>query len=188
MKDLPVLYRMAVDEFGARVQAVAADQWDRASPCAGWDARQLVNHLVGEDRWAVPLLAGSTIDEVGDRLDGDLLGDDPKGAWTEAAAEALAAARAEGALDGTVHVSFGDISGREYLSQLVTDHVIHAWDLARAIGADDRLAPDLVEFVYGYIEPQADHWRAAGAFGPRVEVSPGADRQAQLLALAGRRS
>ena len=50
-----------------------------ATPCTEWDVRALVNHVLGEIRWAVPLFAGSTIAEVGDRFDGDLLGDDPVG-------------------------------------------------------------------------------------------------------------
>jgi len=36
-----------------------------------------VNHLAGEDLWAPPLLAGSTIAEVGDRFEGDVLGAEP---------------------------------------------------------------------------------------------------------------
>lgn len=186
MPDLVELYRRAVDEFGGRVQAVTPEQWHLETPCADWDVRQLVNHVLGENAWLVPLLAGSTIDEVGDRLNGDLLGDDPVAAWANAAAAATAAAEGEGVLDRVVHVSFGDIPGREYLSQVTTDHVIHSWDLARAVGGDERLDPELVEFANGYLEPQAEQWRAAGAFGARVDVSPAAGAQERLLALTGR--
>jgi len=58
--------------------------------------------------------------------------------------------------------------------------------LARAIGADDRLDPDLVDFAAAYLGPQVDAWRAAGAFGPRIEPAAGADVQSRLLALTGR--
>ena len=50
--------------------------------------RDLVNHVVGEQRWVVPLLEGRTVAEVGDALDGDLLGQAPQ----EAAASAAKAA------------------------------------------------------------------------------------------------
>ncbi len=95
--------------------------------------------------------------------------------------------REEGALARTVHVSFGDISGQEYVSQLFCDHLIHGWDLARAIGADETLDPDMVAYAYDFLLPQVDGWRSAGVFGPPVEVPAGVSRQDQLLALTGRR-
>ena len=177
----------AVEEFGRRVEAVAADQWSAPTPDTDWDVRALVNHLVVECLWAPPLLEGRTLGEVGDRFDGDQLGDDPQATWRWASAAAVAAVETEGVLDRIVHVSFGDIPGREYVSHLTCDHLIHAWDLARAIGGDERLDPDLVEFAFGYLEPQVDGWRVAGVFGPSVDLPPGADRQSALLALSGRR-
>ena len=187
MANLVTLYERAVDGFAARVDAVGDDQWHLPTPNADWDVAALVNHLVSESLWAPPLLAGATIEEVGDRFDGDLLGTDPKAAWAAAARDAVAAVCWEGVLDRTVHVSFGDIPAADYLSQLVSDHVIHAWDLARAVGGDERLDPELVEFVLGYLGPQVDAWRAGGAFGPAVELPPGADAQSRLLAMSGRR-
>jgi uncharacterized protein (TIGR03086 family) len=187
MDDLVELYRRAVDGFGARLAAVGPDQWERPTPCADWSVRQLVNHVVGENAWAVPLLQGATMAEVGDRLDGDLLGDDPVAAWKAAAEPAVTVAGEDGALERIVHVSFGDIPGREYLSQVTTDHVIHAWDLARGAGGDEALDPDLVAFAYAYLEPQAEGWRAAGAFGPSVDVPEDASQQDRLLGLTGRR-
>ena len=89
--DLIVLHERTVAEFVARVAAVPAEAWGNATPCTEWDARELVNHVVGEDRWTAPLLEGATIAEVGDRFDGDLLGDDPATAARDAAAEAVAA-------------------------------------------------------------------------------------------------
>ena len=175
-------------EFGARVHAVADDQWAAPTPDAEWDVRALVNHLLNEALWAPPLLAGSTIEEVGDRFDGDQLGDDPKGAWAAAASAAVAAAQAEGAMERIVHLSFGDFPGEFYLSQVLCDHVIHAWDLARATGGNETLDPELVEWVYAFLAPQADAWRAAGVFGPSVDVAPDADLQTKLLGQTGRRA
>lgn len=180
------LYRRAVEQFGTRVHLVAAGQWDLPTPCSEWNVRQLVNHLAGENAWAVPLLAGATIAEVGDSLDGDLLGDDPAGEWDRLAAAATAAAGGDDVLERTVHVSFGDIPGREYLSQLTIDHVIHAWDLARALGVEEHLDGVLVDFAYRSLSPQAEGWRAAGVLGPAVEVAADASTQTRLLALSGR--
>ena len=188
MSELKDLYRRAVDEFGKRVHAVGDDQWHDSTPCTDWDVHTLVNHLVYEDKWVTPLLEEKTIAEVGDAFEGDLLGADPKKAWEQAAQESLSAVEQEGVDERTVHLSFGDFSGRDYISQVLTDHVIHSWDLARGIGADDKLDPELVDFAYEFLKPQAEAWRSAGAFGDEVKVEEGADRQTELLAMTGRKA
>lgn len=180
------LYERAVEEFGRRVPLIGDDQWGGPTPDTEWDVRALVNHVLAEDLWAPPLFEGLTIAEVGDRFDGDQIGDDASAAWAKAAEEAIAAVRQPGALDRIVHVSFGDISGREYVSQLTCDHIIHGWDLARAIGADERLDPELVAFASDFLSPQLEGWRMAGVFGPPVDVGADADPQARLLGLTGR--
>jgi uncharacterized protein (TIGR03086 family) len=180
------LMRDAVDGFGQRLNGVDASQWSAATPCEDWDVRTLVNHVVGELLWMPPLLAGKTIAEVGDRFDGDVLGDDPHATWTSAVVDAQAALSQPGAQAATVHLSFGDFPGSEYLGQITSDLIIHSWDLARAVGADDRLDPTLVGFVNDFLGPQIDAWRGAGAFGPAVDVDPDADAQAKLLAQTGR--
>jgi len=185
MTDLVELYGRSVELFGPLVAAVG-DRWAAPTPDTEWDVRALVNHVLNENLWAPPLLAGMTLAEVGDRFDGDQLGDDPVATWEAAAAASVASIGEAGALERTVHVSFGDISGREYVSQLTCDHLIHGWDLARAIGADETLDPELVDFVYEFLAPQVDGWRSAGVFGPKVDVPAGADRQSVLLALTGR--
>jgi uncharacterized protein (TIGR03086 family) len=138
--------------------------------------------------WAPPLLAGSTVAEVGDQFDGDVLGTDPKAAWTVASAEAVRAAEADGAMDRTVHLSFGDFPGRDYALQLFADHLIHAWDLACAIGADEHLDPELVDPCATWFAAVEDAYRSAGAVAERPPVPAGADAQTRLLAQFGRRS
>ena len=186
MADVIGLYRRAVEEFGARVRMVSAEQWSAPTPDADWDVRALVNHVLNENQWVPPLLEGLTIAEVGDRFEGDQLGADPYSAWTDVAVAAVAACQDDDVPVRVVHVSFGDITGEDYLAQVTTDHVIHAWDLARATGGDEHLDPELVDFAYGYLAPQAEMWREAGAFGPAIQAPAGADRQAELLALTGR--
>ena len=83
-----------------------------STPCEQWDVRTLVNHLVNETSWVPPLMHGSTIAEVGERFDGDLLGSDPVRSWSDASAAASAAVAEDGALERTVHLSYGDVAGR----------------------------------------------------------------------------
>ena len=186
--DIPAMFGGAVAEFDARVRQIGEHQWRVATPDEGWAVRDLVNHVVGEDLWAPPLLAGSTIAEVGDRFDGDVLGADPGAAWRSASTVAVRAIGEHGAMDRIVHLSFGGFPGREYTLQLFADHLIHAWDLARAIGADERLDAGLVASCASWFEAVEDAYRSAGAIAARPPVSGGADAQTLLLARFGRRA
>jgi uncharacterized protein (TIGR03086 family) len=144
-----------------------------------------VNHVAGEYLWVPELMAGKTVSEVGDRLDSDVLGDDPLAVLASAARSAQAAADIPDSLTRTIHLSFGDVPGAEYLKQMAIDSVIHAWDLARAVGADDTLDPELVDFAFDELRKVAESWRAGGAFGPVREPADDSN-QAKLLALTGR--
>jgi uncharacterized protein (TIGR03086 family) len=183
--DVPELYRRASAEFTARARRIG-DRWEAPTPCPDWDVRELVHHLVDEERWAVPLFGGLTIEQVGSRLAGDLLGDDPLAALDEAATEATAAVAAEGAMDRTVHLSFGDVPGREYARQLAADHLVHAWDLARALGDDETLDADAVTQVRAWFSSMEQAYREMGVIGPRGPLPEGAGPQAELLAMFGR--
>ena len=181
------LHARATAEFDRRVRAVEGDRWTDPTPCEDWNVRALVNHLVNENKWTAPLLGGKTVAEVGDAFDGDLLGDRPKDSWAEASREARTAV--DGVADDLerkVHVSWGQISVADYINQLWTDHLIHAWDLARAIGADERLDPELVSVCYEMSAPNEDSLKSSGAFGEKVTPPPGADEQTKLLAVFGR--
>ncbi|MEU8568205.1 TIGR03086 family metal-binding protein [Streptomyces pathocidini] len=176
-----------LEEFGRRVHQVGPGQWTAGTPCTEWSVRDLVNHLTSEHLWAPWLLRGATLTEVGDRFDGDVLGDEPVAAWDKAVAESKPAFHRPGALESEVYTSGGLLGASEYAWQMTTDLAVHAWDLARGIGADDTLDEDLATTVYGYIEPQAKAWQGAGVFAPPVKVPASAPVQDRLMGLLGRR-
>jgi uncharacterized protein (TIGR03086 family) len=183
--DIQEIYRRAGAGFAARVHQVDG-RWTDPTPLPGWDVRALVHHLVEEQRWAPALLAGETIEQVGDRFAGDLLGTDPVPAFDAAAAAALEAVEAQGALQRTVHLSFGDCPGREYVMQLAADHLVHTWDLARALGVDETLDPAATTAVRDWFADHEPAYRQAGLIGPRVDPAPGSGPGAELLGMFGR--
>ncbi|MFE6160274.1 TIGR03086 family metal-binding protein [Streptomyces sp. NPDC056486] len=185
----PLLARhsAALELFTDRVHAVGADQWDAATPCTDWSVHDLVNHLTTEQLWVPSLVRdGATMESVGDAFDGDMLGPDPVASWDTAAAASREAFREPGAVDRTVHLSFGDTAAEFYCGQMITDLVVHAWDLSRAIGADEKLPDDLVAFSLRETKPYAADLAKSGLFAPAVEPPQGADAQTELLSLLGR--
>jgi uncharacterized protein (TIGR03086 family) len=184
--DVVDLYARAVARFVAQVRAVPDGAWGAPTPCDDWDVHTLVNHVVGESRWVEPLVAGRTIDDVGQALDGDLLGSLP-GEAAEAAGKAAVAALGEaGALERTVHLSFGDTTAREYAWQVMADHVVHTWDLAVATGGEPDLDDDLVAACATWWKDWEDAYRSAGAVGARVDVPATAHPLDLLVAAFGR--
>jgi uncharacterized protein (TIGR03086 family) len=185
MAEVKDLFQRALDRYGQLAHAVRDDQWHDETPCTEWDVRMLLNHLVYENLWMPPLLDGKTIADVGDSFDGDLLGDDARSAWDEAAAQVGPAVQAV-QLDRPVHLSYGVVPAEHYIFELFTDLTIHGWDLARAIGADQTLDAESVELLYSHYKPREDALKASGLFGSKIVPAQGADRQTELLAVFGR--
>ncbi|HEX5090601.1 MAG TPA: TIGR03086 family metal-binding protein [Nocardioides sp.] len=183
--ELGALHERTVGEWTRMVEGLDASHWGRPTPCTDWTVRDLVNHVVGEELWTVPLVHGATIEEVGDRFDGDLLGDDPVARARAAAQEAAAAVHERMPSGGTVHLSYGEEQLGEYVHQLAADHLVHAWDLAMASGQDAALDPELVDALSGWFADREDLYRSAGVIGARV-ADPGDDAQSRLIVATGR--
>src|ERR1700692_4265195 len=116
-------FRRASKGFVERARQIGEQQWSAATPCTEWNVRLLVNHVAGEYLWVPEMLAGRTIAEVGDRFDGEVLGDRPLQTLIDARAAALAAVDRPEALGTTVHLSFGDQPAGEYVKQMTIDSV-----------------------------------------------------------------
>ena len=189
--DLIELHGCCGRRFAALVAGVGPGQWHDGTPCSQWDVRTLVHHLLYEQRWVPPLLEGLTIEQVGDRFEGDLMGEDAS-AWPGLLASSIEQAHAAvarpGALDRTVHLSFGEASGQEYVLQLTADLAIHAWDLACATGQDDTLDPGAVALLLPWTEANAGLLTASGMFSSRIDAGPDAPDDVRLLGLLGRRA
>jgi uncharacterized protein (TIGR03086 family) len=181
------LYARAMLSTSRIVDQVPRDGWQAPTPCAEWDARQVANHIIGENLWAGELFAGKTVAEVGTTLESDLTGDDPAAAYRRSVDVARAAVEAPGAMEATCHLSFGDHSGAEYASQLFMDTLIHGWDIARGTGQPIRIDAELVSACLPIAEAVTRAFRAAGVFGDNLPVAHDADQLTRLLALVGRR-
>jgi len=182
MNTTATAYDAAEQPLTAVLDAVPAERWAAPSPCEGWSARDVLGHLITTQR---EFLSGRGVD-LGEAPDLDA---DPAAAWRDHAkrvAEALADdALPQRAFDGF----FGPTTvGATFEQFYVWDMLVHRWDVARAVGADDALSGAEL----GSIEAGADRFGEAlhmdGICRPAVEPPAGADRQARVLARLGRRA
>ena len=177
----------AIGAFDARVRPLQDDHWGLPTPDTDWTVRDLVNHVTSEQLWAPELLAGRRIEDVGDVLDGDVLGEDPVDSWVDASVQAREAFLAPDALDRVVHLAAGDDSAAEYCAQLTFDLVVHAWDLARAVGAEEEMDPGLVAWSLHYGQARSTLLGPNRFFRSPLDVDDEVDDLTRLLALTGRR-
>jgi len=178
------------------VEQIRDEQWEMVMPSDFATSgapdrpitlREVINYHAYDDAWVPDMLAGRTMDEIGqEAFKGDLLGDDPKGSFAALVEKACAAAQGLTEPERTVHCSFGDFPAREYLWQVNSFRGLRAHDIARVIGADTRLPAALVQGLWDELAPHAEEWRAIGVFGPKVEVPDDAPLQDRLLGLTGR--
>ena len=117
------------------------------------------------------------------------LGDDPLRAVQDSLRAQAMAFADPAVLDRVVQHPAMDMPGSQLLGFRVGDLLVHSWDLARAIGADETLDPEIVAVVAQNIEPMRPFIGQIGMFGdgPSADADPDADPQSALLDLMGRR-
>jgi len=138
-----------------------------------------------DEAWVPDVLAGRTIDEVGDKYGGDLLGGDPLESYDRLNDAATVAVNRAIDPDDVVHLSYGDFPVTTYFEHISVYRAFQAWSIAQHIGLDYSLPPELVDALYEIVVPQIDDWRAMGVFGPEVDVPQHADRETRLLGMTG---
>jgi uncharacterized protein (TIGR03086 family) len=167
----------ACEGLSGAVRAVE-DRWLAPSPCSEWDARAVVEHVIGfhdvlllRPLWLKP-----------HRPKGD-----PTARWT-VTLSAITSALKESS--GRIVISVPGSSNMDIarlLALLTTDVLVHTWDLAAAVGVPASLDPELAARAYGEVTKRdLASLRSSGLFGPSVPVSGDADPETRLVALLGR--
>lgn len=150
-------------------EAERSGRWDAPSPCTDWDARGVLEHVIGghDHMFLRPL------DAKPDRPK-----DDPVARWAVTFAAIEAALSAPGVLDDEQYARLVPI--------MTVDVLAHTWDLARAVGADDTLDADLCQAALETVAPNEAAIRGSEMFGDAVPVPADAPVQDRLLAFLGR--
>ena len=184
-------YCRHADAFERKVAAVRPDQWSNPSPCEKWNARDVVDHIVGMHAVMLrPLQRGLS---PAPSVEGN-----PLAAFRAARADVEAVLADPELANLECDSPGGQMTVEQQIDEVVSDDmVLHAWDLARATGQDDVIDPEDVERIWSNMESIPPHlmqkFRTPGAFGPGVEVfgpevqvPEDAPLQHRLLGLIGR--
>jgi hypothetical protein len=175
--------REVIDQFTPATLALAVPaEWstNKTTTMSGL----LANHAKDE-AWVPDVIAGKTIEEVGDTWKGDLLGSDPVGNYDKLNDLATAAVSKPIADGQIAHLSYGDFPVGVYLEHTSYYRGFQAPLIAQVAGIRFHMTDELIDLLWDSVEPQVEQLRAIHVFGPPIEVPEGSDRQALLLGMTG---
>ncbi|MBM7785278.1 TIGR03086 family metal-binding protein [Tenggerimyces flavus] len=183
---LPELMRTAAEAANDVVQGVRPDQLSLPTPCADWDVRALINHLLTTSGHMSELVARKQPVDLAALMETDFM----TGDWAKDYAVQVDKAAAAWALPGATEGEFAmhgppypaEALAGMFLSELVT----HGWDLARATGQTLRVSDELAAAVLELNAGMAPEGRTQGLFGEPVTLKEGASTLETAVAIAGR--
>lgn len=168
------VWELTVDAWEQRYCSIQADDMAKPTPCAEWGVSALVEHAIdAHARYGVMLGY-----EMGDARD-----------WSTVGTRMATGLDNDGELaSGTIqHTALGETSKLYMLGIITNDLLVHTWDLARAIGADETLAGDAVAASLVVVEQAPTNVvRHPKVWGDDLPVAANADPQTRLLAAVGR--
>jgi uncharacterized protein (TIGR03086 family) len=193
MTDIMDRSRRTLEQTIVITSAIRPEQLGLPTPCAGWDLRQLLGHMIGQHNGFAAAARGETSDLSvwADQLPSG----DPAGDYAAATTAVIEAFSADGVLGRKMWLP--EIrDGGPFPATLAigffhfVDYVVHGWDVARSLGLDYRLEPDLLAAALPVAQavPDGEQRRAPGAaFAPGLAVRADAGTLGQIVAMLGRR-
>ena len=179
------LHDRALDALGTTIEKIDLSQLDDSTPCAEFDVRALLNHVIGGNYRFVAIARGEPGASV--PAGGDFVRDDALGPYRKSAAALSEAWADPSLLARTVQMPFGDFPGEFALGVHLVEAVVHSWDLACATGQPTDLDPVLCDAAWQRTRDVDDSFRGPGRpFGPAVAPPPGATATERLVSWLGR--
>lgn len=182
------LFARALDQTEQQVAAVRPDELSNPTPCADYDVRALLGHVVAVLHKIARVGAGADVRDVPDVIDG--IDDDGwAGAVARARGEVERVWADDKALDHLVTLPWATLPGRVVLDAYTHEFTVHSWDLAHATDRVAELDPDLAALALDAFPKFAppEERSGQGPFGPAVPVPDDADVYTRLAAYLGRR-
>jgi uncharacterized protein (TIGR03086 family) len=185
MQNIRELHRRSLDAIRPVVARVRPADLSRSTPCAGWDLRTLLAHMIGQDHgFAAAVLADVSAEAFAPR--------EPSIDAHEAGAAVVVAAFA--AADPDRPVLLAEFDGRRFPLRSVIgfhllDTLVHGWDVAASLGTDLSYDDDLLAAAQAGAEvvPAGAARTTPGApFAPILPAADDLTGWARTLALLGR--
>jgi uncharacterized protein (TIGR03086 family) len=173
------------------VSHVQADDLGRPTPCAEWTLADLLAHMTAQHRGFAAAARGRGGDPAAWQV--RPLGPDPATDYADAAEDVLAAFAEPGLPDREFELpEFQPVShfpAAQAICFHLIDYVVHGWDVARSLGLDYRLAPEVAApaLQIALSVPDGDNRLTPdAAFRPALATSEDADPLHRILAALGR--
>jgi uncharacterized protein (TIGR03086 family) len=172
----------ATEEGSKAVAGIKPDQLTDATPCAEFDVKALLNHMIaGLGMLHTAATGGKAVPP-----EGNIVSDDPSGQYDEGRAKLLEAVKTPGTLDKSWSMPFGDMPGKMMAGIAFMEHLTHAWDIRKATGQDTELPADLVKECTEVVTPMDQMLRMPGVCGAAIEPPAGATETQKLMSFLGR--
>ncbi|UXX95887.1 TIGR03086 family metal-binding protein [Streptomyces sp. AD2-2] len=187
--DIVELDRIAVHEALRVVELAHAEDWERDTPCAGWDLRRLVAHMAAQHHGFAAAARGTGRDLDSWREPADM--SDPARTHRAAATVVLAAFAEPDATEREFALPElgASFPGRTAIGFHFVDYVVHAWDVAATLGVRLDLSDDVLDIALTVAQsvPADPARRGPGfAFAAPLDVPPDAGPLDETLRLLGR--
>lgn len=173
----------------AVIARVERADWHRPTPCDEWSVTNVIDKLTASTIMFTSFGRRETPDPTLDLINPrHIVGDDPLGAYLDAAAGCRIAWRAPGALDGMAGSTIGPAKARAVLNARIFDTTVLTWDIATACRQEHLIAEELARYVIRVAKALVPAVRAQSPERYRAPVPVGADAPVvdQLIATTGR--
>ncbi len=193
--DLRSVDRAAVLASVDVVSAVTTADLSRPTPCVGWDLGDLLAHMTVQHRGFAAAARGDGADLSlwEPATVADAVASDPAGSYSAAAAAVIEAFADADVQDGMFALPElapqASFPAAMAIGFHLVDYVVHAWDVARALGQPLELPADVVAAALpiAFAVPDGDFRAIENAvFGPAVQSTDSVDDLDRILAHLGR--
>ncbi|WP_369131161.1 TIGR03086 family metal-binding protein [Modestobacter roseus] len=186
----PPAVRSAADLAAGALAAVRPEHLTARTPCADFDVRALLDHLAWAALISQRAATRMPLDPPAPGRPAPFLDGLLPEQWAAAIAPELDAAADAwadpAAWQGDTVLGGATVPAAVVGPLMLTEFVVHGWDLATAVGAPLFLSATLAPVTLAAVEQVAPMGRDGGWYGPAVPVPEDANPLDRALALTGR--